>query len=69
MHQLFLSILFWIVHWVVILPAALLASTPYILIAALFGESRYDRAVVGYYKRICVSFAKFWIEVGLRFTP
>ena len=69
MHQLFLQIVFWAVHWLIVLPVALTAATPYVLIAALFDKPRYARAVTRRYRRICAGFAKFWEEGGQGFTP
>jgi len=69
MPQLFLEIVFWAVHWLVVLPVVLIAATPYVLIAAIFHKRRYPLAVLRSYRRICDAFAKFWNEGGWGFTP
>ena len=69
MANVFVAIVFWIIHWTVILPAALVVATPYILIASLFRSAPYPSAVGCYYGDIYASFAKFWREIGLHFTP
>jgi len=66
---LFLMLAVWIIHWAVILPTALLAATPYVLIASAFHSPSYLGAVFSYYRRICTSFSRFWNEGGYGFTP
>ena len=69
MPQLFLTLLFWVIHWLIALPAALAAATPYVLIAAMFSTDTYWDTVTDYYQRLCRSFARFWCDMGHEFTP
>jgi hypothetical protein len=65
----FPTILFWLIHWLIVLPVILLVTTPFVLVAAMFDSLRYDRAVFGRYRSICLSFAEFWDQIGHHFTP
>ncbi len=69
MHEIFLQLVFWTLHWVVGLPVALIVATPYVLIAGCFDRPGYARAVGRRYAKICAGFAKFWNEGGWGFTP
>lgn len=69
MASILLTPVFWAIHWGIVLPAALIISTPYILVASLFRPSAYPGRVYSYYKSICQSFAKFWSDVGWEFAP
>ncbi len=69
MASLFITLVFWGIHWLVVLPTALILATPYVLVAALFRPSPYRSTLADYYGRICLSFAKFWEEMGHEFTP
>lgn len=69
MHSVFITIVFWIVHWAIVLPVVMIVVTPYILITSLFRKSRYDQAVISSYKSVFFSFAKFWYDGGFGFTP
>jgi len=65
----FLTLVFCVIHWAVVLPAALVVASPYILVASFFRSSPYRIAVYSYYKRICISFARFWNEGGWGLAP
>jgi len=69
MAGLFVMVVFWGIHWAIILPVALIVASPYILLASIFRSPPYRSAVCGCYRRIFVSFARFWNEGGWGFTP
>ena len=69
MARILLAPVFWLIHWLVVLPVALIVATPFVLVAAAFDSSRYDRAVFARYRGICLSFAEFWDKIGVKFTP
>ncbi len=69
MAEFLLSMVFWIIHWVIVLPVALVVATPYVLVAAMFRAKPYGSAVRDEYRRICRSFAEFWEKMGYGFTP
>ncbi len=69
MHQLFLDVAFWALHWLIVLPAGLIVSTPYVLIASLFDKLPYVRAVARRYRIVRHGFAEFWKDGGWGFKP
>ena len=46
--ELFITISSWLIHWLVVLPVALIAATPFVLVAAVFDSSRCLRPLPGH---------------------
>ncbi len=69
MARLFLAIVFVAIHWLVVLPVALIVATPYFLVASIFSSLPYGRALIDYYKRLYSSFVRFWKEFGWYCSP
>lgn len=67
--SLFLTIVFWSIHWLIVLPISLIIATPYVLVVSLKHPRGYRSAVFKQYRKIFNSFVKFWSEGGFGFTP
>ncbi len=59
---LFITIVWFAIHWLIAFPAFLVIATPYVLVASRFGGQPYWTTVMTKYRAICGQFSKLWFN-------
>ena len=62
--NIFLTVMAWLFHWTIILPAALLMATPFVIARRIYLWNLTWPALRDGYLAIVRSFAQFWNQGG-----